>query len=107
MCCNAVVLGNGHINQLIKTIGANKIKMPFELGVKTTTKTILLLGISVCMMTGMLAQVIEDLCVLKHSAGSLCKCQEFVQLLIHDSLGNMMRPKGGPEFFPIDNIING
>ena len=99
------VLDPTHIHQLIKTVGANKVKTLLELGVKTTTKTILLLGISVCMMTGILAQVIEDLCVLKHSAGSLCKCQEFIQLSIHESLGNTMRPKGGPEFSPIDNMI--
>jgi len=55
MCFNAVVLGNGHINQLIKTIGADKVKTFLELGIKTTTEAILLLGIRVCMMTGILA----------------------------------------------------
>ena len=43
-------------------------------------ETILLLGIGVYMMTRILAQVIEDLYVLKHGAISLCKCQEFIQL---------------------------
>ena len=105
--CNTIVLSDCHVYQLIEIVGANKIKMSFELGVKTTTKMILLLGISVCMMTRILAQVIEDLYVLKHSAVSLCKRQEFIQLPIHESLGNVMCPKGGPEFFPIDNIING
>jgi hypothetical protein len=104
---NTIVLSGCHVYQLIETVGANKIKMPFELGVKTTTKTFLLLDISVCMMTRILAQVIEDLYVLKHSAGSLCKRQEFIQFPIHESLKNMMRPKGGLEFFPIDNIIDG
>jgi hypothetical protein len=105
MCFNAVVLGNGHINQLIKTIGADKVETLLELGIKTTSKTIMLLGICVCMITGILAQVIENLYVLMHSAGSLCKRQEFNQFPIHESLRNMMRPKGGPEFIPVDNII--
>ena len=78
MRCNAIVLSDGHIYQLIKTIGVDKVETLLELGVKTTTETILLLGIAICMMTGILAQVIEDLCVLKHSAGSLCKRQEFI-----------------------------
>ena len=78
MRCNAFVLSDGHIHQLIKTVGANKIEMLLELGVKTTAETILLLGIAVCMMTSVLAQVIEDLCVLKHNAGSLRKNQEFI-----------------------------
>jgi len=72
MRCNAIILSNGHVYQLIKTVGADKIKMPSKLGVKTTTETILLLGIAVCMISGILAWVNEDLCVLKHGAGSLC-----------------------------------
>jgi len=76
-----------------------------ELGVKATTETILLLGIGVYMMTRILAQVIEELYVLKHDAISMCKCQEFIQLPIQESLGNVMCPKGCPEFFPIDDII--
>ena len=59
MHCNAIVLSNGHIHQLIKIVGANKVKMLLELGVKTTTETILLLGIAISMMTSILAQVIE------------------------------------------------
>ena len=55
MRCNAIFLSNGHIHQLIKTVGANKVKTLLELGVKTMTKMILLLGIIVCMMTGVLA----------------------------------------------------
>ena len=60
MRCNAIVLSNGHIHQLIKTVGADNIKTVLELGIKTMTETIMLLGISVCMMTSVLAQVIED-----------------------------------------------
>ena len=78
MHCNVIVLSDGHIHQLIKTVGADKVEMLLELGVKTTAEMILLLGITVCMMTGVLAQVIEDLCILKHSAGSLSKHQEFI-----------------------------
>ena len=78
MCCNTIVLSDGHVYQLIETVGAKKIKMRFELGVKTTVKTILFLGIAICMMASILAQVIEDLCILKHSAGSLSKHQEFI-----------------------------
>jgi len=55
MRCNTIVLSDGHIHQLIKTIGVNKVKTFLELGVKTTTETILLPGITVCMMTGVLA----------------------------------------------------
>ena len=75
---NTIVPSDGHIHQLIKTVGADKIETLLELGAKTTAETILFLGIAVCMMTGVLAQVIENLCVLKHSVGSLRKRQEFI-----------------------------
>jgi len=55
MRCNAIVLSDGHIHQLIKTVGANKVKTLLELGVMTMTETILLPGITVCMMAGVLA----------------------------------------------------
>ena len=72
MCCNTVVLSDSHIYQLIKIIGADYVETLLELGVKTTAETILFLGIGVYMMTRVLAQVIEDLSIFKHSAGSLC-----------------------------------
>ena len=78
MRCNAVILSDGHIYQLIVTIGANKIETLLEPGIKTTVEMILFLGIAVCMITGILAQVIENLCVLKHSAVFLCEHQEFI-----------------------------
>jgi hypothetical protein len=78
MRCNVIVLSDGLIHQLIKTVGADKVETLLELGVKTRAETILLPGIAVCMMTDILAQVIEDMCVLKHSAGSLCKRQKFI-----------------------------
>ena len=55
MHCNAIILSDVHIHQLIKTVGANKVKTFLELGVKTTTEMILLPGITICMMTGVLA----------------------------------------------------
>jgi len=78
MRCSAIVLSDGLIYQLIKTVGADKVEMLLELGIKTTTETILSLVIIICMMAGILAQVIEDLCVLKHSAVSLRKRQKFI-----------------------------
>ena len=55
MHCNAIVLSGGHIHQLIKTIGADKIETLLELGIKTMAEMILFLGIGVYMMTHILA----------------------------------------------------
>jgi hypothetical protein len=78
MRCNAIILSNGLIHQLIKTVGADKVETLLELGVKTTTETVFFLGIAVCMIARILAQVIENLCELKHTAVSLRKHLEFI-----------------------------
>ena len=46
-------------------------------------KTIALLGVSIRMMARVLAQMIEGLCILKNSAGSLIQSQEFIQLSLN------------------------
>ena len=56
-------------------------------------KTVALLGVSIRMMARVLAQMIEGLCLLKNSAGPLIQSQEFIQLPLNQSLGNMMCPK--------------
>ena len=80
----------------------NKIEALAELGVETAAETIPLHGIA----TSILAQMVENLCILQHHAGSLCQCQELIHLPVHESLRNMMRPKGGPEFVPEDYMVS-
>jgi hypothetical protein len=64
-------LSNGHIDQLVESVYPHKIQSFSELGAQAMTKTIPLLGIGVCMITRILTQVIEDLCILHYGAGSL------------------------------------
>ena len=64
MCSNTVLLSNGQVDQLIVGIWLNKVQAFLELGIEATSKTIMLLGISISMMACILAQVIEDLCIL-------------------------------------------
>ena len=101
---DTIFLSNGHVDQLIISIWLNKVQAFLELGVEATTKTVVLLGVSIRMMACVLAQVIEDLCILKNSAGPLIQSQEFIQLPLNQCLGEMMCPKGIPEFFPRDNM---
>ena len=71
MGSNTVFLSNGQVDQLIVGVGLNKVQAFLELGIKASTKTIALLGVCICMMARILAQLIEGLCILKNSAGSL------------------------------------
>ena len=75
---DTIFLSNGHIDQLIISIWLNQVQVFLELGVKATTKTIALLGVNICMMAGILAQMIEGLCILKNSVGSLIQSQELI-----------------------------
>jgi hypothetical protein len=61
-------------------------------------------GISVRMITRILAQVVEDLCILPDGAGSLGQIQKFIELLLNESFRNVVRSKSGPEFIPSDNM---
>jgi hypothetical protein len=58
------------------------------------------------MISRVLAQVIEGLCILHDSAGSLGQSQEFIELSLNESLWNVVRSKSGPEFVPCDNMTS-
>jgi hypothetical protein len=74
ICRDAILLGQGHVNQLTKGIGLHKVQAFLELSVQAPMKKILLLGITVSVITRVLAQVIESLCVLQYGAGALGEC---------------------------------
>jgi hypothetical protein len=64
-------LVDGHFDQLIEGVSLYQIQSFLKLGVQASMEAISLTGISVRMITRVLAQVIEDLCILHDGAGSL------------------------------------
>jgi hypothetical protein len=64
------------------------------------------MGVSVHMITRILAQVIESLCILHNSAGSLGQSQKFIELSLNESLSNVVRSESGPESIPCDNMTS-
>jgi hypothetical protein len=62
-------------------------------------------GISIRMITRVLVQVIESLCILHDSTGSLGQSQKFIELLLNESW-NVMCSESGPEFVPCDNMTS-
>jgi hypothetical protein len=98
-------LSNGHVDQLVETISPYQIQSFFKFGVQASAKAISFAGITVCMVSRILAQVIESLCVLHDGAGSLSQVQKFIELALNESLGYMMRSEGGSELIPGDNMI--
>jgi hypothetical protein len=57
------------------------------------------------MISRILAQVVENLCILHNGAGSLSQVQKFIELLLNESFGYMVRSKRSPELVPGDDMI--
>jgi hypothetical protein len=99
-------LGDGHIDQLIEVVGLYQIQSFLKFGVQASMEAITFAGISVRMITRILAQVVEDLCILHDGAGSLSQIQKFIELSLNESFGNVVRPESGPEFIPGENMTS-
>jgi hypothetical protein len=69
-------------------------------------KAIPFTGVSVCMITRVLAQVIESLCIPQDSAGSLGQGQEFIELSLNESFWKVVHSKSGPKFIQCDNMTS-
>jgi hypothetical protein len=80
MCHNAVFLSQGHVDQLTESSRPHKVQAFLEFGVQASAKTVLFLGIIICVIPCILAQMIEILCVLQNCIGTLGKSQELVKL---------------------------
>jgi hypothetical protein len=61
---DAVFLCDGHIDQLIEILGLYQVQSFFKFGVQASAKMISLAGIIIRMVSRVLAQVVENLCVL-------------------------------------------
>jgi hypothetical protein len=99
-------LGNGHIDQFIEVISPNQIQPLLKLGIQASTEMITFAGISVRMITRILAQVVEDLCILHDGAGSLSQIQKFIELSLNESFRNVVRSESGPKFISGDNMTS-
>jgi hypothetical protein len=57
------------------------------------------------MVSYVLAQVVENLCVLYDGAGPLSQVQKFIELSLNESFGDMVHLKRSPKLIPGDNMI--
>jgi hypothetical protein len=64
-------LGHGYIDQLIEIVSLYQIQPFLKFGVQASTEAVSFAGVCVYMITRVLAQVVEDLCILHDGAGSL------------------------------------
>jgi hypothetical protein len=57
------------------------------------------------MVSRILAQVVEDLCVLHDGVGSLSQVQKFIELSLNESFRYVVRSKDSPKLIPGDDMI--
>jgi hypothetical protein len=99
-------LGDGHIDQLIEGVALHQIQSFLKFGVPASTETITFASISVRMITRILAQVVEDLCILHNGAGSLSQIQKFIELSLNESFRDVVCSESGLKFIPGDNMTS-
>jgi hypothetical protein len=102
---NAVFLWYGQVDQLIETVNPNSVETLTQLAVETSVETVPLL-IRICVITRILARVIEGLGILQHSAGSLSQFQKLIQLVIQNPGCNVVSPESSLELLPWHFMIN-
>jgi hypothetical protein len=98
-------VSNGHVDQLIKIVSPYQIQSFFKFGIQASAKMISFASITVRMVSPILAQVVENLCVLHDGAGSLSQIQKFIELALNEFLGYMVRSKRSPKLVPCDDMI--
>jgi hypothetical protein len=98
--CNAVLLGDSHVNQLIVTVGPDGVETIMELSVEPPPEPVSLLLIRVCVIPSILAQVIKSLGILQHCPVALSECQKLIELPVHNSGWYMVSPESYLELPP-------
>jgi hypothetical protein len=104
---NAILLGDGHVDQLIEAISPDSVESFWQLGIETPAEAIPLLLIRISMIPCILAQVVEGLRILQYRAGSLIEGQEFIQLPIKNASWDVVSSEGGLELLPRYLSISG
>jgi hypothetical protein len=99
-------LSNGHVDELVKIVGPYQIQSLFKFGIQAPAKTISFAGITVRMVSRILAQMVENLCVLYNGTGSLSQVQKFIELSLNESFGYVVRSQRSPELVPGDDMIS-
>jgi hypothetical protein len=99
--CNAVLLGDSHVDQLVVAVGPDCVETIPELSAEPPSESVPLLLICICMISRILAQVIKGLGILQHCPVALSECQKLIELPVHDPGWYMVSSKSCLELPPL------
>jgi hypothetical protein len=103
---NAILLRDGHVDQLIVVVGPDCVETVTELSIETSPEPVSLLLIGVSMVACVLTQVIESLGVLQHCTALLSECQKLIDLAVHDACWYVMPSESCFEFSPLYHVVS-
>jgi hypothetical protein len=99
--CNAVLLGDSHVDQLIVAVGPDGVETITELSAEPPPEPVSLLLIRVCVISSILAQVIKSLGILQHCPVALSECQKLIELSVHNPGSYVVSPESCLELSPL------
>ena len=82
MSCDAILLRDGQVDQLVVAVGPYCLEMVMELSVEAPPEPVSLLLISVSVVAYVLTEVIESLGVLQHGMTPLSEFQKLIELAV-------------------------
>jgi hypothetical protein len=98
--CDAVLLGDSHVDQLIVVVGPDGVETVTELSAEPPPEHVSLLLIRICMIPSILAQIIKSLSILQHCPIALSECQKLVELSVHNPGWYVVSPESCLELSP-------
>src|SRR5688572_6221812 len=99
--CNAALLGDSHVDQLIVAVGPDGVETVTELSAEPPPEPVSLLLICIRVVSHILAQVIKSLGILQHCPVALSECQKLIELPVHNPGWYMVSPESCLELSPL------
>jgi hypothetical protein len=103
--CDAILLGDGQVDQLVVAVGRDCVEMVTELGVEAPPEPISLLFVGVSMVACVLTKVIESLGILQHGTTPLSERQKLIELAVHDACWYVMLSECRLELSPLNHVV--
>jgi hypothetical protein len=98
--CDAVLLGDGHVDQLIVAVGPDGVETVTELSAEPPPEPVSLLLVRIRMIPSILAQVIKSLSIPQHCLVALSECQKLVEHSVHNPGWYVVSPESCLELSP-------
>jgi hypothetical protein len=103
--CDAILLGDDQVDQLVVVVGSDCVETVTELSVEAPLEHVSLFLVSVSMVACVLTQVVESLGVLQHGTTSPSEGQKLIELAVHDACYYVMPSECHFELSPLNHVV--